>query len=145
MTEKEKAILEIDVYGFTILERVLSEDEAIEMREALIRCEREVGEEHTHRGTARHVSNLPTLDRIFHKTIDHPRTLPILEHFLGKSMILGSLNSRIVRPGDGYQGLHGDILQGDAEQGFAGDDEHGLDAGRIYVRDRRHAVRSWEP
>ncbi len=109
MTEKEKAILEIDVYGFTILERVLTEVEADAMREALIRCEREVGEAHTHRGSARHVSNLPVLDRVFHKTIDHPRTLPILEHFLGESMILGSLNSRIVRPGDGYQELHGDI------------------------------------
>ena len=83
MTEKEKAILEIDVYGFTILERVLTEVEADAMREALIRCEREVGEAHTHRGSARHVSNLPVLDRVFHKTIDHPRTLPILEHFLG--------------------------------------------------------------
>jgi len=111
MTENEKEILEIEVYGFTILERVLSEEEADDMREALIRCEKEVGEEHTHRGTARHVYNLPTLDRIFHQTIDHPRTLPILEHFLEESMILGSLNSRIVRPGDGYQDLHGDIPQ----------------------------------
>lgn len=107
----EKAILEIEAYGFTIVERVLTEEEAIEMREALIRCAEEFGEEHTHRGSARHVSNLPTLDRVFHKTIDHPRTLPILEHFLGESLILGSLNSRIVRPGDGYQELHGDIPQ----------------------------------
>jgi len=109
MNEEEKAILEIEVYGFTILERVLSGEEADEMREALIRCDREVGTDHTHRGAARHVSNLPVLDRVFHKTIDHPRTLPILEHFLGESLILGSLNSRIVRPGDGYQDLHGDI------------------------------------
>ncbi len=111
MTETEKAILEIEAYGFTIVERVLTEEEAIEMREAVIRCAEEFGEEHTHRGSARHVSNLPTLDRVFHKTIDHPQTLPILEHFLGESLILGSLNSRIVRPGDGYQELHGDIPQ----------------------------------
>ena len=111
MTEKEKAILEIEIYGFTLLEGVLSEAEADEMREALIRCEREFGTEHIHRGSARHVSNLPTLDRVFHKTIDHLRTLPILEHFLGETLVLGSLNSRIVRPGDGYQDLHGDIPQ----------------------------------
>lgn len=109
MTETEKSILEIDVYGFTILERVLTESEAVEMREALIRCEKEVGTESKHRGTASHVANLPTLDPVFFKTIDHPRILPVIEHFLGQSLILGSLNSRIVRPGDGYQGLHSDI------------------------------------
>jgi ectoine hydroxylase-related dioxygenase (phytanoyl-CoA dioxygenase family) len=109
MTEIEKAILEIDVYGFTILERVLTEDQAVEMRAALIRCAEEVGTESDNRGTARHVSNLPTLDPVFFKTIDHPRILPILEHYLDETMILGSLNARIVRPGDGYQGLHSDI------------------------------------
>lgn len=109
MNETELAVQEIEVYGFTILERVLTEDEAIEMREALIRCEQEVGTDHTHRGTARHVANLPTLDPAFFKTIDHPRVLPILEHFLGETLVLGSLNSRIVRPGDGYQQFHSDI------------------------------------
>ena len=109
MTETEKALLEIDLYGFTILERVLTKDQAVEMREALIRCDKEVGTEHSHRGSARHVSNLPTLDPVFFKTIDHPKILPVLEHYLGESMILGSLNARIVRPGDGYQELHSDI------------------------------------
>ena len=79
------------------------------MRQALIRCEQEHGTEHTHRGSARHVANLPVMDRIFHQCIDHPRVLPILEHFLEPSLILGSLNSRIVRPGDGFQDLHSDI------------------------------------
>lgn len=111
MTEAELVIQEIDVYGFTILERVLSEEESVEMREALIRCEKEVGTEHTHRGSASHVANLPTLDPVFFKTLDHPRVLPILEHYLGETLILGSLNSRIVRPGDGYQQLHSDIPQ----------------------------------
>jgi len=109
MTETEKAILEIDVYGFTILERVLTEDQAVEMREALVRCEQEVGTESNNRGAASHVANLPTLDPVFFKTIDHARTLPVLEHFLGETLIMGSLNSRIVRPMDGLQGLHSDI------------------------------------
>ena len=52
MTETELAVQEIEIYGFTILERVLTEDEAVEMREALIRCEQEVGTEHTNRGSA---------------------------------------------------------------------------------------------
>ena len=109
MNELEQAVAEIEIYGFTLLEKVLSTEVAEQMREALIRCEREVGTEHTHRGSARHVSNLPTLDRAFHPCIDHPLVLPILEHFLEPSLILGSLNSRIVRPGDGYQELHSDI------------------------------------
>ena len=109
MNEQEQAVQEIETYGFTLLEGVLPPDEVGRMREALIRCEQEVGTEHTHRGAARHVSNLPVLDRIFHQCIDHPRVLPLLEHFLEPSLILGSLNSRIVRPGDGYQGLHSDI------------------------------------
>jgi ectoine hydroxylase-related dioxygenase (phytanoyl-CoA dioxygenase family) len=109
VNEQEQAIQEIEVYGFTLVEGALSREVVDAMRDALIRCEREVGTEITHRGTARKVSNLPVLDRIFHQCIDHPRVLPLLEHFLEPSLILGSLNSRIVRPGDGYQGLHSDI------------------------------------
>lgn len=108
-TTLQQHIYELDIYGFTLVENVLSTKEAHAMRDVLIRCEQEVGTDHKHRGTARHVSNLPTLDPIFFKTIDHPKTLPLLEHFLGQGLILGSLNSRIVTPGDGYQGLHSDI------------------------------------
>lgn len=53
--------------------------------------------------------NLPTLDPAFFQVIDHPVVLPVLEHFLDTTMILGSLSSRIVRPGDGQQDFHGDI------------------------------------
>ena len=109
MDEIEQCIMEIKIYGFTILDGVVSTEVANQMRESLILCEQKVGTEHTHRGSASHVSNLPTLDPIFHQCIDHPRTLPILEYFLDKSMILGSLNSRIVPPGDDYQKLHSDI------------------------------------
>ena len=109
MNELEQQIAELEVYGFTLVEGVLDAAEVGAMREALMRLEEEVGTEHGHRGTARHVSNLPVLDRIFWPTLDHPRILPLLEHFLGESLILGSLNSRIVRPGDPDQGLHSDI------------------------------------
>jgi ectoine hydroxylase-related dioxygenase (phytanoyl-CoA dioxygenase family) len=108
-TETEKAVQEIDVYGFTILESVLTVDEATGMREALIECEKREGTESGHRGAASHVANLPTLDPAFFPAIDHPRILPILEYFLDTNLILGSLNSRIVRPGDPVQGLHSDI------------------------------------
>ena len=109
MTEFENAVYELDVYGFTVVEGVMSADEVESMRRVLIRLNEEVGEEREGAGSCRHVSNLPTLDPVFFPVIDHPRILPILEHYLEPSLILGSLNSRIVRPGDGDQGFHSDI------------------------------------
>lgn len=109
MTEFDNAVYELDVYGFTIVESVLTAEQVAEMRGVLIRLNDEVGEERGGEGSCRHVSNLPTLDPIFFPVIDHPSILPILEHYLEQSLILGSLNSRIVRPGDGDQGFHSDI------------------------------------
>ncbi len=109
MTEFDNAVYELDVYGFTIVESVLIAEQVAEMRGVLIRLNDEVGEERGGEGSCRHVSNLPTLDPIFFPVIDHPSILPILEHYLEQSLILGSLNSRIVRPGDGDQGFHSDI------------------------------------
>ena len=99
----------MDVYGFTLLEDILGPSEIEAIRASLIRLDGEVGDEQRFLGRAGHVSNLPALDPIFHPLIDHPRTLPIIEHVLGKSIILGSLNARIVRPGDPEQGLHSNI------------------------------------
>lgn len=112
MNEFDQCVSEIEVFGFTVLKNVLDPQEADAMRTALIRCEKKEGTDHTHRGSARHVANLPVLDPIFFQCIDHPRTLPLLEYFLGKNLILGSLNSRIVRPGDEDQGFHSDIPEG---------------------------------
>ena len=109
MTPFEQAVQELEIFGFTLVDGVLARDEVNTLREALIRCEREVGTDHTHRGAARHVANLPTLDPVFFRCIDHPRVMPLLEHFLGDTLILGSLNARIVRPGDPLQDLHSDI------------------------------------
>ena len=101
---------EIDVYGYTVLKEVLTPDEAKGIKEVLAELNQEIGTEHQHLGTARHVANLPTYDPIFFKTIDHPKVLPLIEHFMGENIILGSLNARIVRPGDTEQHLHGDKL-----------------------------------
>lgn len=109
MNAHEQAVAELEIFGFTLVEDALEAGQVEAMRQALVRLEKEVGTDHGHRGTARHVSNLPVLDRVFWPTLDHPRVLPLLEHFLGESLVLGSLNSRIVRPGDPDQGLHSDI------------------------------------
>ncbi len=109
MTELENAIYELDLYGFTVVEQVLTPEQIEALRKSLIRLNEEVGEERGGEGSCSHVSNLPTLDPVFFPVIDHPRILPILEHYLEPTLILGSLNSRIVRPGDGNQGFHSDI------------------------------------
>ena len=109
MSEHQQHFWEMDVYGFTLLDAVLSAAEIKAMRDSLIYWEAKVGDEQRFLGQAGHVSNLPALDPVFHPIVDHPRTLPIIEYVLGKSIILGSLNARIVRPGDPVQGLHSDI------------------------------------
>ena len=109
MPDSQQAFWEMDVYGFTLLQDVLNTDEVQVMRETLQHWATEVGDEQRFLGRAGHVSNLPTLDPIFHPVIDHPRTLPVIEYVLGQAIILGSLNARIVRPDDPEQGLHSDI------------------------------------
>ena len=109
LTELETAIQEIDIYGFTLVQNALTPDQVRSMKEVLIHLNETVGEERVAPGSCRHITNLPVLDPIFFPIIDHPRTLLILEHFLGQNLILGSLNSRIVRPGDDDQGFHSDI------------------------------------
>jgi hypothetical protein len=109
MTDLNQAFFEMDVYGFTLLQDVLSVDQVTKMREVLIDLETKLGEEQRFLGRAGHVSNLPALDPVYHSLIDHGRTLPVIEHVLGELIVLGSLNARVVRPGDPEQGLHSDI------------------------------------
>lgn len=109
MSDLQQAFWEMDVYGFTLLESVLDSAEIEAMRQSLTHWEAQVGDEQRFLGRAGHVSNLVALDPVFHPIIDHPRTLPIIEYVLGQAIILGSLNARIVRPGDPVQGLHSDI------------------------------------
>ena len=110
MSNLKQELFEIDVYGFTILENILVPNEVVEMKEVLIRLIEEKGVD---RGDCIHIANLPTMDPVFFKTIDHSRILPLLEETMTNRvpLILGSLNARIVRPGDPVQRLHGDILE----------------------------------
>lgn len=107
----EQAVAEIDLYGFTLLPDMLTPEQVGVLKDTLIDCSLEHGnQDYKNRGGASlAVFNLPAINPVFHQIIDHPVILPILEHFLDKSLILGSLSSRIVRPGDGYQDFHSDI------------------------------------
>lgn len=104
-----QALFEIETYGFTVLADVLSRAEVAAVRAVNERLLASHGEDLVFHGRAGHIANLPTLDPIYFPLIDHPKVLPVLEAVMGPELILGSLNSRIVRPGEGAQALHGDV------------------------------------
>ena len=111
MTSCEQAIREVDLYGFTLIPDVLTSGQIDTLKDALVQSARRAGEDgyENRGGTSLLVRNLLNLDPVFFQIIDHPLILPILEHFLAKTLILGSLSARIVRPGDGMQDFHSDI------------------------------------
>ncbi len=109
MNDLRQALFEIDVHGFTVLDGVLDRAEVAAIRAVNERLLESHGEDLVFHGRAGHITNLPTLDPIYFPLIDHPRVLPLLEAVMGPELILGSLNSRIVRPGDEAQEWHGDV------------------------------------
>lgn len=100
---------ELRVWGFTVIPDVLDPATAASMRDFVVARIFDIGVEHGHRGTARHLANLVTLDPMFLPVIDHPAVLPYIEATMGKSLILGSLNARVVRPREDAQTLHADV------------------------------------
>ena len=109
MNEFDQKIQEIKVYGFTVVEDVLDRQTVETMRSLLISAADEMGVESNHRGSAHHLANLISVDPAYFQCIDHHRVLPLIETMMGQHIILGSLNARIVRPGDGDQVLHSDV------------------------------------
>ncbi len=109
MSDLRQALFEIELYGFTLIEEVLSGDEVAAIRAVNERLLVQEGADLEFMGRAGHISNLPTLDPIYWPLIDHPRVLPLLEAVMGENLILASLNSRVVRPGEGRQTLHADV------------------------------------
>ena len=108
MIDSER-LTELQVLGFTVIENVLDRQVAHAMRDFVVEHAFSIGVEHHHRGTARHLANLVTLDPMFLPTIDHEAVLPYIEAMMGKNLILGSLSARVVRPGEGQQTLHSDV------------------------------------
>ena len=102
-------LAELKVWGFTVIRDVLDAAAAAAMRDFVVEQAFRIGVEHGHRGTARHLANLVTLDPMFLPAIDHPAVLPYVEETMGRHLILGSLSARVVRPGEGAQTLHSDV------------------------------------
>ncbi len=109
MNEFQQKVTELRVYGVTIVEDVLPPATVAELRDIVMSEEERIGVESKHRGSARHLANLIGLSPAFFPLIDHEKVLPLIEAIMGKELILGSLNARVVRPGDGKQILHSDI------------------------------------
>jgi ectoine hydroxylase-related dioxygenase (phytanoyl-CoA dioxygenase family) len=108
--EIDQATFELDVFGFTVLPEVLSAAEAARLAALLDAADAARGVEYTFEDAfARLIPNAPAIDDAFLPLIDHPRVLAVIEAALGHDLVLGSMNARVVRPGDPAQGLHSDI------------------------------------
>jgi ectoine hydroxylase-related dioxygenase (phytanoyl-CoA dioxygenase family) len=101
---------EFDTYGFVVLPEVLDGQTAARLAERLSELDRLHGTDYVYDGAhARHVKSVFEHDDELLGLIDHPRVLALVEEILGPEVILGSLNARIVRPGDPEQPFHSDI------------------------------------
>ncbi len=105
----EQAVRELRIHGFTLIAGVLTQDEVAAIRQVNQRLLETCGDDLVFHGRAGHVTNLPARDPIYFDLIDHAKVLPLLEAAMGPDLILGSLNSRVVRPGEGRQRLHSDV------------------------------------
>ena len=109
MASLAQQLLEIETYGFTLITDVLSDAQVGALRDVTERLLASHGEDLVFYGRAGHIINLPTRDPLYFQCIDHPRVLPLLEAAMGRALVLASLNSRVVRPGDPAQGFHSDV------------------------------------
>lgn len=110
MTMIRQAVFELDLYGFTVLPSVIPPDEAARLAALLDAADESIGIEYVYDDAfARLVPCVPALGPEFMALTDNSRVLEVLEAVLGPDIVLGSMNSRIVRPGDPGQGLHSDI------------------------------------
>ena len=109
MNALEQHLTELRVFGYTVVDAVLDADAVDQLRDFVLTTEARIGVETQHRGRARHLANLVALDPMFFALIDHARVLPLIEGIMGRDIILGSLNARVVQPGDPIQSLHSDV------------------------------------
>jgi len=108
--DSDQAVFELDLYGFTVLPSVIAESEAAALSRTLDEADERIGIEYVYDNAyARSVPCAPALSDGFMALVDHPAVLAVLERVMGPQIVLGSMNARIIRPGDPAQGLHSDI------------------------------------
>lgn len=106
----DQAVFELDLYGFTVLPDVLTPGQTANFAAILDAADQRLGVEYVYENAyARLVPCVPALDDECLGLVDNQQVMTVLERVLGNDIVLGSMNSRIVRPGDPEQGLHSDI------------------------------------
>lgn len=106
----DQAVFELELYGFAVLPGVIPEAEALRLAEELDAADERIGIEYVYDGAyARSVPCAPALGDGFMALVDNAQALAVVERVMGPDLVLGSMNARIVRPGDPGQGLHSDI------------------------------------
>lgn len=106
----DQAVFELDLNGFTVLPSLIPEAEAARLCAVLDEADARIGIEYVYEEAyARSVPCAPALDDGFMALVDNPDALAVVEAVMGPEIVLGSMNARIVRPGDPDQGLHSDI------------------------------------
>ncbi len=106
----EQACFELDLYGFTVLPSVIAEAETQHLAAILDEADARIGVDYAYdEAFARLVACAPALDPALMALVDNPKVLAVIEAVLGEDLVLGSMNCRIVRPGDPDQKLHSDI------------------------------------
>jgi hypothetical protein len=106
----DQATFELDLYGFTVLPAVIPEAEALRLAGVLDKADERIGIDYVYDNAyARSVPCAPALDDGFMALVDDRQALAVVERVMGPALVLGSMNARIVRPGDPGQGLHSDI------------------------------------
>lgn len=106
----QQAAFELDLYGYTVLPSVITQAAANELAHQLDEADARIGVDYSYdEAFARLVPCVPALGASFMALVDHPQVLAVIEQVLGEDLVLGSMNCRILRPGDPDQGLHSDI------------------------------------
>lgn len=67
MSGMEQRLFEIDAYGFTLVEDVLSAEDVADIRDVNLQLLERVGEDLVFEDRAGHITNLPALDPVYFK------------------------------------------------------------------------------
>jgi ectoine hydroxylase-related dioxygenase (phytanoyl-CoA dioxygenase family) len=106
----DQAVFELELYGYTVLPSVISAAEAAELARLVDDADARIGMDYSYDDAfARLVPCVPALGAQCMALVDNPQVLDVIERAIGLDLVLGSMNCRIVRPGDPDQGLHSDI------------------------------------
>ncbi|CCM64853.1 MULTISPECIES: phytanoyl-CoA dioxygenase family protein [Candidatus Microthrix] len=107
----EELLGELRTYGYVVLENVFGpvlRDRLVAVTNHLLDRERPLPGNHFEGYDNRKVLNLLAKNRIFEDLPVNPEVLGLVERFLGRGLLLSSISSLYVAPGEDAQPLHSD-------------------------------------